>query len=55
MLTNLVRICVHVLELGSVVSSEQQPCHFMHIKSGVYPFLPMFEILAKEDLNPGDV
>ena len=27
----------------------------MHIESGVYPFLPVFEILAREDLNSGDV
>ena len=27
----------------------------MHIKSGIYAFLPMFEILPREDLNFGDV
>ena len=43
------------LRVGKRVFSGQQPCHSMHIESRVYLFLPAFEILAKEDLNPRDV
>ena len=51
---NLVRMCPH-LRFRKCVVSGQQPCHSMHIENGVYPFLPAFEILGSEDLNPGDV
>ena len=54
MSTNLVRVCPR-LRVGNRFFNGQQPCHSMHIESGVYPFLPAFEILVKEDLNLGDV
>ena len=54
MSTNLVPVCPR-LSVGKHVFSGQQPCHSMHIKSRVYPFLPTFEILEREDLNPRDV
>ena len=54
MSTNLVCVCSR-LRVGKCVVNGQQPLHSMHIKSGVNSFLPTFEILAKEDLNPEDV
>ena len=53
MSTNLVSVCP-CLKVGKHVFSGQQPCHSMHIESEVYPFLPAFEILVGENLNPGD-
>ena len=47
MSTNLVCMCTR-LGVGKRVFSGQQSCHSMHIENGVYPFLPEFEILAKE-------
>ena len=54
MLTNLVRM-FPCLRVGKRVFSGQQPCHSMYIESGVYPFLPAFEILARENFIPRDV
>ena len=54
MSTNLVRVCPR-LRVRKRVFNEQPPRYSMHIKSGVNPFLPTFVILAREDLNPGNV
>ena len=54
MSTNLVRMCP-CLRVGKRIFNGQQPCHFMHIESGIDPFLPSLEIQAREDLNSGDV
>ena len=51
---NIACVCPS-LGVSKCVFSGKQPCHSMHIKNGIYVFLPAFEILVREDLNSRDV